>query len=239
MRLDDPELVRREYASETVFAERRKVFTELVEGPNADDIALAAVAEVEPECVVDVGCGDGRFAARLARELGVDVVAFDLSARMVQLARERGVNASLGDVERLPAPDGAYDCAVANWMLYHVPHLERGLAELARVLRPGGRLVAATFGELNLVELWRALGEETPPPQPFSRENGYAPLTRHFARVERRAADAIVVFPDDEAVRRYVGATIRRRHLAGRVPRFRGPFRARSSQAVFVADKAA
>lgn len=238
MRLDDPELVRREYASEDRLAARSRVFRELVDGPNAEELALEAVGEVSPRRVLEVGCGTGEFARRVQDELGAEVVALDLSPRMVELARARGVDARLGDIQALSFGEGEFDCAVANWVLYHLPDLDHGLAELARVLRPGGRLVAATFGEDNLQELWRALGEErTPPPHSFTAQNGAEPLRRHFGRVERRDARGVVVFPDRAAIRRYVAASIRRRHLAGGVADLDGPFRARSTQAVFVAEK--
>jgi SAM-dependent methyltransferase len=236
--LNDPELVRREYGDGAALAERRKVFTTFVEGPNAAEIAFAAVAEAGPARVLEVGCGEGEFSERLVRELGVETIALDLSAYMVERARARGVDARVGDVQALEFADGEFDVVVANWMLYHVPDLGGGIAELARVLRPGGRLVAATFGEDNLHELWDLLGETDAPPHPFSRENGVEALRPHFAHVEQRDALGEVIFPNGEAVRRYVAASVRRRHLAGQVPSFDGPFRARSSQAVFVAEKA-
>ena len=237
MKLNDPELVRREYGDGKAFAERRKVFTSFVRGPNAADLAFEAVAELRPARLLEVGCGQGEFAERLVRELGTEVVALDLSLHMVESTRARGVDARIGDVQELAFADGAFDVVVANWMLYHVPDLDRGIAELARVLRPGGALVAATFGEENMRDLWALLGETDAPSHPFSRENGEQALSAHFARVERRDAQAEVIFPNAEAVRRYVGASIRRRHLADRVPDVEGPFRARSSQAVFVAWK--
>lgn len=237
MRLNDPELVRREYGDGVAFAERRKVFTSFLRGPNAADVAFEAVAELRPARLLEVGCGEGEFAERIAREVGAEVIALDLSAHMVERARARGVDARVGDVQELSFDDGEFGVVVANWMLYHVPDLDRGIAELARVLRPGGRLVAATFGEDNLRELWLLLGETGAPPHPFSRENGEDALRRHFARVERRDAQAEVIFPNAEALRRYVGASIRRRHLVDRVPDLDRPFRARSSQAVFVAEQ--
>jgi ubiquinone/menaquinone biosynthesis C-methylase UbiE len=237
LRLNDPELVRREYGDGTALAERRKVFTTFVQGPNAADIAFEAVAERRPARLLEAGCGEGEFAERVVRELGAEVVALDLSAHMVESARARGIDARVGDVQELAFAEGEFDVVVANWMLYHVPDLDRGIAELARVLRPGGRLVAATFGEDNLRELWLLLGETDAPAHPFSRDNGEEALNRHFARVERRDAQAEVIFPNAESLRRYVAASIRRRHLVDRVPDLDTPFRARSSQAVFVAQK--
>jgi SAM-dependent methyltransferase len=237
--LRDPEVLRREYADESRLLARRTVFVDLVEGPQAEELAFAAVAEVAPERVLEVGCGPGYFSERIGRELAAEVVALDLSPRMVELARARGVDAGVGDVQNLPFADGEFDCAVANWMLYHVSDLERGLAELARVLRPGGRLVAATFGADQLRELWRLLDFEKTAAVAFNRENGAESLARHFARVERRDADGVVVFPDRDSVRRYVAATLRGAHLADSVPSFEGPFRARSRASVFVAETGA
>ncbi len=237
MRFNDPELVRREYADEGRLAARRAVFTDLVQGANAEELAFEQVREARPRRLLEVGCGPGYFAARVRDELGIDVVALDLSPRMVELARARGVDARVGDVERLPFAARDFDCAVANWMLYHVPELDQALSELARVLRPGGRLIAATFGQGHLRELWRALDYEKGAALGFNRGNGEAALRRHFVRVERRDADAWAVFPDREAVRSYVAATIRGAHLADSVPDLPDGFRARSVQSVFIAEK--
>lgn len=239
MRLDDPAVVRDEYASEERLRARFSVFDVFLRGPRAEDAIVAAVAEARPRRVLEVGCGPGGLAERLARELRVELAALDLSPRMVELTRARGVDARAGDVQALPFPDGSFDCAVAAFVLYHVPDLERSVAELARVLRPGGRLVAATVPHDNLAELWRLLDDDTPREVAFRSENGAAILGRRFDRVERRDVVAEVVFPDSAAIREYVGATITRSHLAARVPELGGPFVATTRPAVFVAEKAA
>src|ERR1043166_6065639 len=113
---------------------------------------------------------------------------------MVELARGRGVRASVADAQALPFRDGTFDCVVALWMLYHLEDLDRGLREVVRVLRPGGRLVAVTDGVEHLAQLWDLIGPEGRVALPFSSENGAEVLQRHFTRVERRDVTAEVVF---------------------------------------------
>jgi SAM-dependent methyltransferase len=236
MRLNDPLLVRRQYAQEDGLAVRRDSQLRFRDGPDAFDVAFDAVAAAEPRRVVEVGCGMGNFAERVARETSADVIATDLSPRMVELAEERGLDARLADVEDLPFEDGEFDCAVANAMLYHVEHLDRALSELSRILEPGGRLVALTIGVGHMAEIWELVGYRRPD-RPFSRENGEEQLVRHFPRVRREDVDAELVFPDDAAVHRYVESTIFSDEIARPLPEFEGPFAAGVRATVFVAER--
>jgi ubiquinone/menaquinone biosynthesis C-methylase UbiE len=194
------------------------------------------VAELAPRRVLEVGSGRGELAQRILHETRAEVVAVDQSERMVELACARGVDARLGDVQALPFEDGRFDCAVAAWMLYHVLDLDRGLAELARVLRPGGRLVAVTNSSDNLPELWAPFGKRRERLQPFSAENGEESLRRHFARVERRECAGTVTFADWDAARDYVAASTTRSGLADDLPRFDGPLVCSRLTVVFVAE---
>ena len=236
MRLNDPELVRRQYASEDGLAVRRDFRLRFREGPDAFNTAFRVVAEAQPRRVLEVGCGMGNFAERVARETSAEVVATDLSARMVELARERGLDARVADVQELPFDDGEFDCAVANAMLYHVEDLDRALSELARVLELGGKLVAVTIGEGHMAEVWRFVGYRKPE-RPFSRENGAEQLARHFRAVEREDVDAQLVFPDAAAVHDYVDSTIFSAQVARPLPELDGPFRASVQATVFVAER--
>jgi SAM-dependent methyltransferase len=236
MKLNDPELVRRQYESEAGLAVRRDAHARFREGPSAFETALDAVIEARPRRVLEVGCGMGEFAERLERESSAEVVATDLSPRMVEVAKERGVDARVADVQELPFGDGEFDCVVANAMLYHVVDLDRALGELARMLQPGGRLVALTIGADHMAELWQLVGF-TIPFRPFSRENGEEQLLRHFAQVERRDVDAVLVFPDAPAVRRYVESTLFSDAVPRPVPEFEGAFRSRTRATVFVAER--
>jgi SAM-dependent methyltransferase len=239
-RLNDADLVGQEYASEERFLARRAALVDYVEGPNAEDLAFEAIAEAAPARMLDVGAGTGAFAERVRRELGAAVTAVDLSPRMAELAGERGVPAIVADVQELPFGDDSFDCAAALWVLHHVPDLDRGLGELARVLGPGGRLVAVAFGSENLAELYELLEQPSLGDGGFSRESGEAALARHFGHVERRDADGTVVFPDRAAVTKHLHSLVLIRGLEPleRLPQFDGPFRARSRHSVFVAEKA-
>jgi ubiquinone/menaquinone biosynthesis C-methylase UbiE len=155
---------------------------------------------------------------------------------MVELTRGRGVEAIVGDVQELPFRDGVFDCAVAAWMLYHVPDLDRGLRELRRVLRPDGRLVAVTNSERTLPELWDLLGDVGSRSDSFSAENGQWPLLRHFTVVERRDVHGTVTFPNWEAAYRYVSASPRWSYRADRLPHFDGSLVARRHVVVFVCE---
>jgi SAM-dependent methyltransferase len=233
VRLNDPADVALQYATESNLQARRSLYGNAV-GADPRELAFAAVAEVAPDRVLEVGGGPGELAARIAAETGAAVVMLDTSARMVELARGIRVDARFGDVQELPFEDATFDCALAAWMLYHVPDLDRGLAELERVLRPGGRLVAVTNALDHLAEL-RELAGSRAWPRVFTRENGQAILERHFQRVERRDVDGSLTVEDESLVRGYV--TSLGEDDPGELPSFELPLAVRTASSIFVAEK--
>jgi SAM-dependent methyltransferase len=237
--LDDPALVAAEYADDARLRRRAGVFTGTAMTEDARTPLVAAVVELRPLRVLEVGCGWGDLAEWVARETGAEVVATDLSPHMVELARERELDARVADVQELPFDDGAFDAAVAAWMLYHVPDLDRGLAELARVLRPGGRLVVATNSVFHLQEVRELVGSGRSSIK-FSRENGEELLRGHFANVRRVDVDGHVEFASRAAVEEYVRASILMSPFLANLPMMIDePFTARRATSIFVADKAA
>ena len=234
-RLNDPRLVQEQYADEANLEARRSLYANST-GPDPRELAFEAVAEVSPSRVLEVGGGPGELSERFVRELGCEVVMLDVAPRMVELARVRGVDAIVGDVQELPFPDACFDCAVAAWMLYHVPDLERGLGELARVLRPGGRLVAVTNATHHLADL-RAIAGNAAWERVFTRENGAEAIGHHFASVERRDADGWITIEDDARVRGFVGSLCG--DVPDELPSYELPLRVERASSVFVAETAA
>lgn len=236
MRLDNPLLVRWEYASEERLAKRNAVLRSLSQGASPEDAAFDAVAAAKPKRVADIGCGLGELGERFERELGARVSAVDISPRMVELARGRGLDAQPGDAENLPFEDDYFDCVFAGWVLYHVPDVTRAIGECARILFPDGTLVATSVCNDNIAEVWQLIGITEPrEPLSFTRENGEALLAPHFGHVERRDVDVEMVFPDTESLRTFVASTIDRAHLAPQVPEIDEPFHATARHVVFVA----
>jgi ubiquinone/menaquinone biosynthesis C-methylase UbiE len=195
------------------------------------------IAALRPQRVLEVGGGEGELATRIVSELGAELVAIDQSERMVEIQRSKGIDARVGNVEQLPFDDEQFDTAVAAWMLYHVPDLDHALAELARLVRRGGHLVAVTNSVEHLRELWDLAGRETSARAfQFRSENGEEALRRHFARVERSDVGGRLI-TDDDAVRRYAESWEALAPATKRLP-LGEPLRVRRSSTIFVAEKA-
>ena len=137
----DTAAVRSQYATEDNLQTRMSVWHPTADGREPTCEALDAVLAAAPTSVLEVGCGTGAFAARVAAALpDAQLVAVDQSPRLVELTRSRGVKAHVGDLQDLHFADDSFDVVAALWMLYHVRDLHLGLSEARRVLRPGGRL---------------------------------------------------------------------------------------------------
>lgn len=238
-RLDNPMLVRWEFASEERLEKRNQINRDLIEGVNAEEELYRAIAEVRPARALEVGSGAGRLSERVRDELGAEVLAIDASDRMVELTRGRGIDARVADVTQLPFGDGEFDCVFAGWVLYHVQDRDRAIAECARVLKPGGRFATATLADENMADLWNFLGSPRERTLTFSTTNGAEQLARHFAHVEAREAEGAVVFKTAEDMRQFVAANMTRAHLAATVPaKLAEPVKVRTHHTIFVAEKA-
>ena len=125
-----------------------------------ETLVLELIGDVAGLDILDVACGTGRYAIPLA-QAGARVTGIDLSEEMLDLARRKAAGSGLpldlrvGDVRALPFADASFDLAVCALALCHLPDLDPAAQELARVLRPGGRVVISDFHPFCLLIGWR------------------------------------------------------------------------------------
>lgn len=108
----------------------------------------AAAAEPSGARVLDVAAGPGNVARELLARGARDVTALDLSYNMLAEGARQGLPDVLwvnGDGQHLPFPDASFDAVTISFGLRNIPDPQRALAEFARVLRPGGRVVVCEF----------------------------------------------------------------------------------------------
>ncbi|HXS80862.1 MAG TPA: methyltransferase domain-containing protein [Gammaproteobacteria bacterium] len=115
-----------------------------------DDQATGLVRRVgEGKTLLEVGCGTGLILERVAkfarRAEGVDV-----SPGMVEYARRRGLDVRVADASSLPYPDAEFDVAFSFKVLAHVSRFDEALAEMLRVVRPGGHIVFDIYNRHSL-----------------------------------------------------------------------------------------
>src|SRR5438093_5651724 len=107
---------------------------------------IVELSEIVPDVqLVDVATGTGGV-ARAAAARGAHVTGIDVSSGMLEIARQRspaGIVYLLADAGELPFPDGSVEIVTCGFGLSHLPHADNVLAEMRRVLRPRGRLIAS------------------------------------------------------------------------------------------------
>jgi demethylmenaquinone methyltransferase/2-methoxy-6-polyprenyl-1,4-benzoquinol methylase len=208
--------------AETVSERARELFAPL--GPTYDRYArllsfgqdprwrrfMVSRLPVGPEdTVVDVACGTGAVALELVRRAGCSVVGVDQSPEMMEEARRRLrgderirlVEASAAD---LPFEDASFDGLTAAYLLRYLDDLPAGLAELARVLRPGATAA--------LLDFWV-------PPAPIARQAWNVWVDAGLPLAGR------AISPGWHEVGRFLGDSIRRFHAEWQLERLLGAFR--------------
>ena len=134
---------------------------------------LVRFAEIVPgQSVLDVGTGTGVVAITAARN-GAKVSGLDLTPALVEEAIRNAyvadceVQFEVGDAEALPYPDATFDVVLSQFGHMFAPNPRRAVAEMRRVLKPGGRIAFATWPPEHLVgKMFSFLGARLPPPPP-------------------------------------------------------------------------
>lgn len=149
-----------------------------------DDLELELVERYgRGKDLLEVGCGTGLLLGRAAR-FGKTAVGIDLSRGMLEQARARGLAVAQGSATELPVATASCDVAFCFKVLAHVDDPARALAEMARVVRPGGWVLAELYNARSLRRLVKAMK----PPTPISaRTDDAAVLTRYHTPAQIRA----------------------------------------------------
>jgi ubiquinone/menaquinone biosynthesis C-methylase UbiE len=148
--------------------------------------------------VLELGCGAGSLWTTCPERIpaGWNLTLSDLSEGMLQAAWRnlvvigRGIKFDQIDAQSIPYPDETFDIIIANHMLYHVPDRPKALAEIHRVLRLDGFLIATTIGENHLKEMnswFKRVGADmdfSAGTNPFTLENGLQQLQAVFSHAE-------------------------------------------------------
>ena len=167
--------------------------------------------------ILEVGCGPaGMWRGNLDRvPLSWRILLTDLTAGMTKeavnaLGHDARFRVHQMDVQKLDLPDNGFDAVIANWMLYHVEDRPRAIAEIHRVLRTGGTLLAATNGSGHLGTIdalvKEYLGEASPVKGGLAvtLENGEAQLRPFFSGIAVHQGHGKLNITETEAVVQYV-----------------------------------
>jgi ubiquinone/menaquinone biosynthesis C-methylase UbiE len=135
--------------SKTSFNQQAADYDQAATGAHARALyphVLAALAREPYQCVLDVGCGTGAILASLPPQPDLRLAGLDLSPAMLAVARQKlGQQADLqeGDASTLPWSAATFDVVLCVDSFHHYPQPAAVIAEIARVLRPGGRVIVA------------------------------------------------------------------------------------------------
>jgi SAM-dependent methyltransferase len=140
-----------------------RVLVPSIFSPWAQEILERARPIGAADRILDLGCGTGIVARRLRERLGGGARISGVDASADMLAKARALAPELewreANAMQLPFPDGSFELVVSQQMLQFVPDRARALAEIRRVLVPGGRLVAATWRPRHEQPLYEILGQ--------------------------------------------------------------------------------
>jgi len=162
--------------------------------------------------VLELGCGTGDMWKN--RESLIcscsKIILSDFSEGMVATTKDNigsydNIEYKVLDIQEIPYKDATFDIVIANMMLYHVPDIDKGLTEVRRVLKRGGRFYCATYGEHGIIEylskIFSTYGVEDNINKNFTLQNGYKILSKTFSKVEKKEyIDSLAVTNIDDMV---------------------------------------
>lgn len=171
--------------------------------------------------ILELGCGLGSLWSENQDRLpqNWDITLSDLFQPMLDKTRQSLKKIShpfhfqVADIQKIPYPDNTFDVVIANHLLYLVPDIKKGLAEVARVIKPGGVFLASTSGSNYMKELEDLLEESQLPVHKkytsysFSLENGKDWLAPYFSQIKLFKNQGGLLVTEAEPLADYVLST--------------------------------
>jgi ubiquinone/menaquinone biosynthesis C-methylase UbiE len=178
--------------------------------------------------ILDVGCGSAAMWKECTDKIpaGWTVTLTDLAEGMLDSAWRNLVSAGgtfkfeKMDVQSIAYGEKVFDVVIANHMLYHVPDRPKALAEIRRVLKDDGRLIATTVGADHIKEMLGWIGrasmekEDARPSQPFTLQNGLGQLQAFFSKVDMARYEDGLKVTEIVPIMTYIRSSIRAADLS-------------------------
>jgi ubiquinone/menaquinone biosynthesis C-methylase UbiE len=178
--------------------------------------------------ILELGCGHGLLWKENRDRIptGWNITLSDLSSGMLDAAWRNLVVSGRAfqfneiDAQSIPFEDETFDAVLANHMLYHVPDRPKAIAEIKRVLKPGGHLIATTVGENHMKEMmdwlrqvhiskvWESFAN------PFTLENGLEQLKPYFSQIVLSHYEDNLLVTEVEPIIAYLRSSIRASELS-------------------------
>lgn len=176
--------------------------------------------------LLELGCGTGDLWKSKLHVLDprTELTLTDFSESMVSITREAlgeraNISYAVVNIEAIPYADRSFDRIIANMMLYHVPNLNQGLSEVARVLKDDGIFYCAIYGENGMMPFLAGLlqdyGITDHTNKRFTLQNGAAILKQYFSQIQRLDYEDSLAVTDIDDVLDYASSLTSRSPIAG------------------------
>jgi demethylmenaquinone methyltransferase / 2-methoxy-6-polyprenyl-1,4-benzoquinol methylase len=163
--------------------------------------AIGMLAEIQPKRIIDLATGTGDFAIAAMKLNPTEVVGVDISSGMLEVGKvkmkEKGldqiISLQLGDSEDLPFEDNYFDALTVGFGVRNYQNLEKGLAEMLRVVRPGGKLIILEFSKPKKFPVKQGFGFISKYIIPF-----FGKLISKDKRAYQYLPDSVAAFPEGQ-----------------------------------------
>ena len=213
-KINDSSVVKRQYATENNLSTRISIHDKYSTNKMGFGNWIVSNYRIEKGAkVLEIGCGTGDMWKNRESLIGncSKLILSDFSEGMLTAAENNighydNMEYKIIDIQEIPYEDETFDVVIANMMLYHVPDIDKGLAEVRRVLKKEGHFYCATYGENGIIgflsKIFSVYGVEDSMNKNFTLQNGTGILSKFFSKIEKlEYIDSLAVTDLDDMVK--------------------------------------